>query len=73
MISRNLLKQIALPLFLVLSQLVFSQGTEVTGKVTDSKDGSPIAGVTVTPKGSRTGTQTNGEGFYSIQSVAFDE
>ena len=67
MLSRNLLRKSALPFFLLISQFVFSQGTEITGKVTDSKDGTPIAGVTVTPKGSRTGTQTNTEGTYSIQ------
>jgi TonB-linked SusC/RagA family outer membrane protein len=67
MISRNLLKKIALPLFLFFSQFVYSQGTEVSGKVIDSKDGKALGGVTVTPKGSRTGTQTNSEGVYSIQ------
>ena len=30
----------------------------VSGKVTDSKDGSPLAGVTVTAKGIRSSTQT---------------
>ena len=29
----------------------FSQSKTITGKVTDSKDGSPIVGATVQPKG----------------------
>ncbi len=39
----------------------------VTGKVTDSKEGTPVAGVSVTIKGTKTSTQTLGDGTYSIQ------
>ncbi|MBL0146976.1 MAG: carboxypeptidase-like regulatory domain-containing protein [Chitinophagaceae bacterium] len=54
---------------LLLSAVAFSQ-TNVTGKVTDSKDGSPIQGVTVTVKGSRTAAQTAADGMYSISAPA---
>jgi TonB-dependent starch-binding outer membrane protein SusC len=40
--------------------------TSVTGKVTDSKDGSPVQGVTVAVKGARTITQTAADGTYRI-------
>ena len=38
----------------------------VSGKVTDSKDGSPLAGVTVTAKGTQSSTQTAADGTYKI-------
>ena len=41
------------------------QQTEIRGIVTDG-DGLPLPGVTVTVKGARTGTITNGQGAYSI-------
>ncbi|WP_315816820.1 SusC/RagA family TonB-linked outer membrane protein [Paraflavitalea speifideaquila] len=51
---------------LFLSLTAFSQTRTVTGKVTGSKDGQPLAGVTVTVKGSSVSTQTNAEGNFSI-------
>ncbi len=53
-----------LPL-LVLTILAFSQTTEVTGTVTDSK-GSPIPGATVRVKGTRTGTSTDAMGNFKL-------
>ena len=50
---------------LLVSTIAFSQN-KVTGKVTDSKDGTPVAGVTVTVKGSKTATQTIADGTFSI-------
>ncbi|HMO61957.1 MAG TPA: SusC/RagA family TonB-linked outer membrane protein [Ferruginibacter sp.] len=51
--------------------LLFSTGasaqTVVTGRVTDSKDGTPVAGVTVSTKTGKVATQTNSEGAYSIK------
>lgn len=44
----------------------FSQTKTVTGTVSDAKDGSPIAGATVQPKGSRNGTSTGADGSFSI-------
>jgi TonB-linked SusC/RagA family outer membrane protein len=45
----------------------FAQDKAVTGKVTDSKDGSPLVGVTVVPKGSPSkGTVTGGDGSFRL-------
>lgn len=40
--------------------------TTVTGKVTDSKDGSGLAGVTVAVKGNRKAVQTDANGNFSV-------
>src|SRR5450432_1138702 len=48
-----------------VSQL-FSQTKTITGKVTDSKDGSPVVGATVQPRGSKNGTSTGADGSFSI-------
>lgn len=54
-------------LFVVgLVQSVFAQRT-ITGKVTDATDKSDMIGVTVSVKGTTTGTQTDIEGKYSIK------
>src|SRR5262245_39971416 len=66
MYCERLLKAIALPCFLLFSAIGFSQERVITGKVTSSNDGSAVQGVTVTAKGTRTATQTNAEGSYSI-------
>lgn len=47
-------------------QSASAQDKTVTGKVTDSKDGSPVVGASVQPKGSRTGTTTKADGTFSI-------
>lgn len=47
-------------------QSASAQDKTVTGKVTDSKDGSPVVGASVQPKGSRTGTSTRADGTFSI-------
>jgi iron complex outermembrane receptor protein len=66
MLVKQLLRSIGLPiLLLTLTQSTFAQKT-ITGKVTDSKDGSPLPGVSVVAKGSGTGTQTKTDGTYSI-------
>ena len=53
--------------FLLLFSFVsFSQSRVVTGKITDSKDGAPIVGATVTPKGSSGGTTTGPDGSFSL-------
>ncbi len=42
----------------------------ITGKVSDSKDGSPLAGVSVTVKGTKTTVQTKADGTFSISAPA---
>ncbi len=43
-----------------------AQTKTVTGKVTDSKDGSPLVGASVLVKGSTTGAQTGADGTFKI-------
>lgn len=57
--------------FLTLSLLVFctsafAQNINVTGKVTDASDGSPLAGVGVVLRGTSVGAVTDIDGNYSI-------
>ena len=52
-------------LLLAFSQ-VFSQTKTITGKITDSKDGSPVVGATVQPKGTKNGTSTGADGSFSL-------
>ena len=63
---RNLLTLICFVLssFLVLPAM--AQNKTVTGKVTDAKDGSPLPGVTITLKGTTTGTNTDATGAFSL-------
>src|SRR6218665_1122295 len=66
MSCKNLLKAFVLCATLLLSYVSFSQDRVVSGKVTDSKDGSGLPGVSVSPKGGTTGTQTGADGTYRI-------
>jgi TonB-linked SusC/RagA family outer membrane protein len=50
---------------LLLSASAMAQSV-VTGKITDSKDGSPVAGATVTVKGTQRSTQTAADGTYKL-------
>ncbi len=59
-------KQILLFTCLIfLSLLSFAQTKVISGRVTD-ETGAGVAGVSVVPKGSRQGTQTDSEGNFSI-------
>ncbi len=65
--QRRLLMRFVLPLMLLFSfQLMLAQDRVITGKVTDSKDGSPIVGASVIPKGTTRGTSTGADGSYRI-------
>jgi iron complex outermembrane receptor protein len=63
---KKLLQIVVLPCLLLIAQQTFAQERTVTGKVTDSKDGSPVAGASVVPKGSTNGTSTGADGTYKI-------
>lgn len=63
---KKLLKLVVLPAMLLIAQQSYAQDRTVTGKVTDSKDGSPVAGASVVPKGTSKGTSTAADGTYSI-------
>jgi TonB-linked SusC/RagA family outer membrane protein len=66
MSCKNLLKAAALSALLLFTHLSYAQDKVVTGKVTDSKDGSGIVGVNVAPKGASGGTQTAADGSFKI-------
>lgn len=67
MIFKNFIKNFLLPVvLLIITQVAFSQNKTVTGKVTDSKDGSAVAGASVLIKGSTGGTNTNAEGAFTL-------
>ena len=56
-------------LYLLLSVAAMAQNV-VTGKVTDSKDNTPVQGVTVAVKGTQVGTQTGADGSYRLTAPA---
>ena len=66
MSMKRLLHVIFTPVFLFLSLSLLAQDRIVTGKVTDSKDGTPVIGASVQPKGSATGTSTSSDGSFRI-------
>lgn len=66
MCRKKLLRALAFFAMLLLSLFSYSQNKVVSGKVTDSKDGSGLSGVSVTPRGGTTGTQTAPDGSYQI-------
>jgi len=53
-------------LFCLGTILVFAQKITLTGKVTDSSDGSPLPGVNILEKGTNNGTSTDLNGNFSI-------
>lgn len=65
-------------ILLVLVLLVFSnnvtwaQSKKISGTVTSQEDGAPMAGVSVTKKGSTGGTQTSTDGRYTIDASKGD-
>lgn len=67
MSMRRLLSVIFMPVFLCFISInLLAQDRVVTGKVTDSKDGSPVAGASVQPKGTTTGTSTAADGTFRL-------
>ena len=57
-------------LALLFSTLTWSQQEDATGRVTDSRDNSPLSGVSVFIKGTKTGTTTNSDGRFRISAPA---
>lgn len=60
------LKLISLALAMLFSLLSFGQEIKITGMVTDETR-TPLPGVVITVKGTRKGTQTDSNGYYTIQ------
>lgn len=67
-IGKKLLKGILLSAAMFLYIGAYAQEIQVTGKVIDSKDNSPMIGVAVVVKGTTVGTITDIDGNYSIKS-----
>ncbi len=59
------LKLMLLFAFLVPCQLLLAQST-ISGKITDAKTGAAISNASVVVKGTKTGTASDNNGFYSI-------
>jgi iron complex outermembrane receptor protein len=66
MSAKKLLSAFLFTVSLFVLQSAYAQDKTVTGKVTDSKDGTPVAGASVQAKGTRTGTSTKNDGTFSI-------
>lgn len=67
MYVKLLAKRLAFALFLIAAPFFMNaQQKTVSGKVTSDKDGSPVSGVSVIAKGSKTGTQTAADGTFSL-------
>jgi len=62
--KKNLLSLLLLSLIALSS--AFAQGRKITGTVTDSQDGLALPGVSVKIEGTQIGTQTNGDGSYTL-------
>ncbi|MCJ8211999.1 TonB-dependent receptor [Mucilaginibacter sp. RS28] len=52
---------------IMLGSTAYAQTRTVTGVVTGKEDGLPLPGVSVVVKGTKIGTQTGGDGSYSIK------
>nr|HPN59340.1 TonB-dependent receptor plug domain-containing protein [Chitinophagaceae bacterium] len=66
MLPQKLMKAASLIILALLAQISFAQDRVITGKITDSKDGSPVQGASVVAKGNRTGAQTGVDGTFRI-------
>ena len=54
---------------MLISHFLFARQTGITGKITDSKDGTPIVNATVKVKGGGA-TVTNAEGIFTLPNTA---
>jgi TonB-linked SusC/RagA family outer membrane protein len=68
MCLKRYLRIMLMPLLsMLLWQGISAQTKVITGKIIDSKDGSPVVGATVAPKGTKTGTTTDANGNFSLR------
>ncbi len=69
--TENVLKRSAMFLFacLLLSFTTYGQASDISGKITDSATGYPLSGVSITIKGTSTGTISNEKGFFHLKTV----
>ncbi|WP_336514992.1 SusC/RagA family TonB-linked outer membrane protein [Pollutibacter soli] len=67
MTAKTMLRAIVFPCLLIFSFLTASaQDKTVTGRVVDSKDNTPVAGASVTAKGTNVGTSTGADGTFTL-------
>ena len=66
MSCKTMLKAFVLCAMFFLPHVAYSQNKVISGKVVDSKDGSPLQGVTVNAKNSTTTTVTGTDGTFSL-------
>ena len=67
MILKHFCKPLGLLVLLFFtSQLALAQDKEITGKVIDTKDRTPVSNVSVIAKGTHTGTQTDSNGNFRL-------
>jgi len=59
-------KLLSFILFCLVTRSIFAQNIDISGKVTDAKDGSGLVGVRVTLKGTKIETGTDVNGFYKL-------
>jgi TonB-dependent starch-binding outer membrane protein SusC len=64
-IMRKILSAIGLAMLICATS--YSQTIELTGKVTDAKDNSPLPGVTISAKGSKVYALTGADGSFTIK------
>lgn len=64
--SIRLLSCLAVLLALTVSSHLHAQTKNVSGTVTDARDGTPLAGVSVIPKGAARGTTTGPDGVFHL-------
>ncbi len=63
---QKLIKAAGFIILVLICQVSFAQTKVITGKVTDSKDGSGVPGATVSVKGTKNATQTTADGSFSL-------
>lgn len=66
MSAKTLLSAFLCTVFFFVFQVSYGQDRTVTGKVVDSKDGSPVGGASVVAKGTNQGTSTRTDGTFSL-------
>ena len=56
--------------FLLIMSVSFAQKVSLTGKVSDTKEGTPLVGANVYLAGTSLGTATNEDGNYTISGIS---